>query len=49
MISELNQVNIFRKISICKDYLFKSYQVVCYLCIYYVATIMEHVRLDSFA
>ena len=49
MTSELNQVNISRKISNCKDYFFKTYQVICYLCIYYVTIIIEHARLDSFA
>ena len=47
MTSELNQVNISRKISSCKDYLLKAYQVI--LCIYYVTIIIEHVRHDSFA
>ena len=49
MTSELNQVNISRKISSNKDYLFTTYQVICYLCIYYITIIIEQVRLDSFA
>ena len=49
MTSELNQVKISSKISSCKGYVFKTYQVICCLCIYYVTIIIEHVRLDSFA
>ena len=49
MTNELNQVNISRKISSCTDYLFKTYQVICYLCIYNAPIILEHVRLDPFA
>ena len=47
MTSELNQVNISRKISSCKNYLIKAYQMI--FSIYYVTVIIEHVRLDSFA
>ena len=45
MTSEFNQVGISGKISSYKDYLFKTYQVICYLRIYFVTIIIEHVRL----
>ena len=41
MTSEFNQVGISGKISSYKDYLFKTYQVICYLRIYFVTIIIE--------